>query len=226
MANSRQRRNFRRGKGYPGDIPLLGNPREFIPPVWGSVKTPMAAANVNKGRLAYIKGNASKRVNAAKSRNRTRVGNKPLALPAYRTPEMSTGFSMSNGTRTLRGPAVKSGSPRRSVGRVIDDTRIGKSARRGMNLSGVRQATKSVNSVAAKTEVKAARQAARSTKNINKLSPRGRTGLMIGTAVTGAAAFAAYRATQRGARDLNQTLGNPASNVTAWTTYNRTNRGY
>jgi len=54
---------------------------------------------------------------------------------------------------------------------------------------------------------------------------KGRNAL-IGTAIAGVGAFAAYRATQRSARDLNQTLGNPASNVTAWTTYNRTNRGY
>jgi hypothetical protein len=182
----------------------------------------MAAPMVNKRQLGYIKRNASKSVNAAKAKNRARVGNRPLALPAYRTPEMSTGFVMGSGKNAVRGPVIKSGAPRRSVGRIIDDTRIGTSTRRGMNLAGAKQ----VNRSASRTASKSTRQAVRSSKNIGKLSPRGRTGLVIGAAVTGAAAFAAYRSTQRSARDLNQTLGNPASNVTAWTTYNRTNRGY
>lgn len=85
---------------------------------------------------------------------------------------------------------------------------------------------KTVNRSAKMNEVAVQNIANKSKRFLGGISPRGRNGLMIGAAVTGAAAFAAYRATQRSARDLNQTLGNPASNVTAWTTYNRTNRGY
>jgi hypothetical protein len=49
---------------------------------------------------------------------------------------------------------------------------------------------------------------------------------IIGGAIVGGAAFAAFASARRMGQDANKTLGNPATAVTSWTTYNRTNRGY
>jgi len=60
----------------------------------------------------------------------------------------------------------------------------------------------------------------------NFMKTKGGKAAVFGSAIAGGAAFAAYKSAQRTGRDINQSLGNPASQITSWTTYNRASRGY
>jgi hypothetical protein len=132
-------------------------------------------------------------------------------------------FSKSNASPLKNVRARKSMARSRQINRRMPSLRTGSAT--GMSRTGASRTLRNVGKpIAGKVAQSLPSRAPKGA--MNWLTKNKGRNALIGTAIAGAGAFAAYRSTQRSARDLNQTLGNPASNVTAWTTYNRTNRGY
>ena len=237
MANARGRRvsrraNSRRKYGLSSYDPIPninnGSVSEFMPGYGLSSGT---AAAQNRASFGANAGAYGKKGAAASARTRRRqTFNKNRTGPRSTAAESASVFSASpevmkrTGLNTDRRAAGLSPKRKKIVinpKRTADD--IGR-GRRGYKTSPVGQ--KAVNRSARKSTNKTVSNAARM-KGIGGAIRRnpGRTAL-IGSAIAGGAAYAAYRSAQGTGRDINQSLGNPASQITSWTTYNRASRGY